>query len=503
VHFIALAAALVALAAPTQETDEDRVSPQRALERALAESVRASCPKLRYEVDRSLNLAAQEFATAVEAGRAAPTGAALGFFASLESAEPAPTAGVATIEPASLAERAVGDLYSRKCRFNRVGVAAARHQNGAVVALLTARHETDIQPIPSELPVGSEVLVSGQLPRGLRGPRLFVLRPGGSVESRDLSQQVAGPPVPENRFLARVSFEEEGEHVVEVLANGSGGPQVAAIRRVFVGIPRPKVPPPEVKMAGGESGLEAAAAAISALRAARGLPPLVRDAALDEVAQGHSEAMAEARTFAHVLPSDGKLEDRLFKLGYAYRSAGENIGLAETAAKAHEAIALSPAHLANLLDPRHRRLGLGAAEGISPEGDRGVYVTEVLAAPIVGLADPAGEVMKLIVDHRMKRSLPPLRRDRRLDLLAEREARSTALSGAPKFVANVAEQAREVAPEMSHTAAELYVGTRAEEVLQARLLESPGWTHVGIGAMYASSKMYGPGRLWVVLVLAR
>src|SRR5205807_7773469 len=112
-----------------------------------------------------------------------------------------------------------------------------------------------------------------------------------------------------------------------------------------------------------------------------GLPPLQRDDELDAVAEAHSKEMARLRTFAHVLPTDGSLTDRLHGRGYAYRSAGENIGLSEDAATAHEAIVGSPAHLANLLDPRHRRLGLGAARGPSPDGTEAVYLTEVLTAP--------------------------------------------------------------------------------------------------------------------------
>ena len=499
-NFAALLLAATALATPA----EDALPPQPALERALLESVRASCPKLKYELDPALSKAAASFARAVEEGRAPPSGAALGFFASIESPEPAPVAGVATIEPASQADRAVGDLYSRACRFNRAGVAAGQHKGGAVVALLTARHELELSDLPGQVAPGAEVLLSGKLPAGLKSPRLFVLQPGGTVDQRDLSKAAPGsPPLPENRFLAKLSLDTKGEHVVEVLADGPGGPQVVAMRRVFVGVAPPTAPPPELKRAGDDTGLGAAAAAISELRAARGLPPLVRDAALDSVAQKHSEAMAKSHTFAHVLKSDGTLSDRLQKEGYAYRFAGENIGLADTAALAHEAVALSPAHLANLLDPRHKRFGLGAVDGLSPEGARGVYLTEVLAAPVVGLSDPAAEVMKLIAKHRQEHARRPLLRDRRLDQVAEKEARAAAMSGGPPFVGDAARRALDTVSTLASAAADLYVGSQPEDVLRSKNLENADWTHVGIGALYASSEAYGPGRLWVLVVFAK
>ena len=500
------AALLLVASALQTSTDEDALPSQPALERALHDSVRGSCPSLKYQIDPALAKAAQGFASAVEAGKAPPSGAALGFYASIESAEPAPVAGVATIEPASQADRAVGDLYSRACRFNRAGVAAGRYKGGAIVALLTARHELELSDLPGQVAPGAEVTLSGKLPAGLKSPRLFVLQPGGTVDQRDLGKVLPnGPALPENKFHTRLFLETKGEHVVEVLADGAGGPQVVAMRRVFVGVPPPAYPPPEVKHSFDETstGTQAAAAAISELRAARGLPPLVRDAALDAVAKKHSQAMAHSKTFAHVLKSDGTLSDRLQRDGYAYRFAGENIGLADTAALAHEAVALSPAHLANLLDPRHKRFGLGAVEGTSPEGATGVYLTEVLAAPVVGLADPAGEVMKLIARHRQEHAKRPLLRDRRLDQVAEREARAAAMSGGPPFVGDAARRALDTVSTISSAAADLYVGSQPEDVLRSKNLENADWTHVGIGALYASSDAYGPGRLWVLVVFAK
>src|SRR5436853_7581837 len=99
----------------------------------------------------------------------------------------------------------------------------------------------------------------------MKDPTLFVLRPGGSVETRSLARHPAGPPLPEDRFQATVAFDAPGEHVLEVLASGKGGPQVVAMRRLFAGVPRPVAPPPELQAAEDATGLEAAATAITAL----------------------------------------------------------------------------------------------------------------------------------------------------------------------------------------------------------------------------------------------
>src|SRR5712671_2543750 len=172
---------------------------QRALEAALREAVGGSCPSLTFAVDPDLTRAAQAFVAAAQAGRAPVTGVALGFYAPLESYEPSPVSGIAKVSPPSRAERAVGDLFGRECRFNRAGVAAAELSgNEALVALVTAAHSTELAPIPGRVQPGAVVDVDATLSPSLSSPRLFVLAPDAStqeppvsVEGRSLRARVA------------------------------------------------------------------------------------------------------------------------------------------------------------------------------------------------------------------------------------------------------------------------------------------------------------------------
>ncbi len=475
-----------------------RLPDQRALEAALRESVAASCPSVTFALDPELGRAAQAFARAVQAGRALVTGSALGFYAALESAEPSPTAGVAIVSPPSRADRAVGDLFPRGCRFNRAGVGAATLSGDrAVVALVTAAHTTELAPIPGQVQVGATVAVDATLAPGLSAPRLFLLRPGGEAQEQHLTADG-------NRVTARVTLRARGEYTLEVLATGPGGPQVAAIRRIFVGVAPPDAPPPEKSRS--DTGVSAVEHAIARLRAAHGLPALQRDRALDAVAEAHSREMARTRTFAHVLPSDGSMTDRLRKAGYAYRSAGENIGLSVDALSAHEAVASSPAHLANLLDPHHRRLGLGVANGISPDGAEGVYLTELMAAPIESARDPQADVARLLLEKRRALGLRPLARDKKLDAVAAENVRALASSGRDlslDFQRSVVGEALRSEPKLRSAVAEMYVGSGADATRASANAADGSWTRLGIGAVYASSEAYGSGRLWVVLVYAR
>ncbi len=480
---VALALLLSAAGLPTQSQ----------LEAAAQEALAGSCPQRQVAFDPDLTSAAHAFVQAASAGLSEATGSALSFYSSLESSEPSPVAGVATVSPPSQADRAAGELFPKACRFNRIGVAAAVLPTGeAVVAALTAQHASELSAVPGSVAAGDSVEIQGRLAPGLSKPRLFVTRPGGEVE--ELKLATAG-----DRFSGRVTLRPAGEHSIEVLADGAGGPQVLALRRVFAGVERPTRPPVH-RVAG--TGLEAVEVEIDQLRSARGLPRLQRDAQLDAVAEGHSREMARTRTFAHVLASDGTLGDRLRKAGYAYRSAGENIGLSDDAVTAHAAVAGSPAHLANLLDPRHRRVGLGVARGLSPDGAQALYLTEVLAAPVVGSADPAREALELLAQERARRKLPPLQRSADLDAVARSAIAEVALLDTLKLRPEVTQAALESDPTLKSVVGELFVGSAPDETRTSRNLAEARWTRVGAGAIYASSKTYGPGRLWVLILYA-
>lgn len=466
---------------------------QAQMESALTEAVSAACPRSRVVLDADLTRACQSYVSAVAAGRASISGNAVSFFASLESYEPSPVAGVATVSPPSNADRAFTQLIPPACRFNRAGIAATLGPGGdAVTCVLVAEHGTDLARIPGKVRQGESVTVSGTLAEGMSKPRIFVTRPNGSVEEIALET---------DRLLAVIPLREKGEHSIEVLANTAAGPKVAALRRVFAGVSPPDHPPQEAVQAG--TGLAQVEAQINQLRASRGLRQLQRDPELDEVAAGHSREMARTKTFAHVLPSDGTVGDRLKAKGWAYRSVGENIGLSGDAVGAHEAIVGSPAHLSNLLDPRHRRLGLGAVKGPTSDGGEAVYLTEVLASPIVGAKDPVGAVFKEIQRQRVKQGLSELIADPMLDYVAGHEVRASAMQDDPHPRAGATSRALAEEHTLTSAAVELFVASAPDELDVSKNLAEPQWTRLGVGAIYASSKQFGPGRLWVMLIYAR
>src|SRR5205823_10278658 len=111
----------------------DALPAQSRLEGSVLDGIGGSCPGRKVAIDPDLTRACRAFAAAVQARRAPISGPSASFFASLESYEPSPVAGIATVSPASRADRAAGELYPKTCRFDRIGVAAAEMKDGGAV----------------------------------------------------------------------------------------------------------------------------------------------------------------------------------------------------------------------------------------------------------------------------------------------------------------------------------------------------------------------------------
>jgi uncharacterized protein YkwD len=101
-------------------------------------------------------------------------------------------------------------------------------------------------------------------------------------------------------------------------------------------------------------------------RAARGLPPVARTAALERAAQRHASDMVARRYFAHVSPSGGTLDTRAGRAGYLTApcwALGEDLARAPLDAASADAVVeawmASPTHRAVILDSDFRDAGVG------------------------------------------------------------------------------------------------------------------------------------------------
>lgn len=95
-------------------------------------------------------------------------------------------------------------------------------------------------------------------------------------------------------------------------------------------------------------------------RKQHGLKPLVADERLRDVARRHSRDMLARGYFGHLTPEGVEPFVRIRKGGVDYGAAGENLALAPTVEIAHTGLMESPGHRANILQPRFRKVGIGA-----------------------------------------------------------------------------------------------------------------------------------------------
>jgi len=98
-------------------------------------------------------------------------------------------------------------------------------------------------------------------------------------------------------------------------------------------------------------------------RAQEGLKPLKADREETLVARAHSKDMFARGYFAHVNPEGKDPFDRMKAAKLKFRTAGENLALAQTLQIAHTNLMNSPGHRANIMNPQYKRVGIGILDG--------------------------------------------------------------------------------------------------------------------------------------------
>lgn len=114
---------------------------------------------------------------------------------------------------------------------------------------------------------------------------------------------------------------------------------------------------------------------INAFRSDNGLPPLRLSASLTDAAKQHSLEMAQDGYFAHASADGDAFWQRIASFygsdGWGYWSVGENLLWSSPDVNPDAALQdwlESPAHRANILDPRWREIGIAAVHTSAAPG---------------------------------------------------------------------------------------------------------------------------------------
>lgn len=378
-------------------------------------------------------------------------------------------------------------------------VVMGSEERGAAVVLL-ARRRVDLLPFARShrAPPKKPQRLCGTLHAPLSAAEVFVTRPTGEVDQ--------APMLPSGDALcATLSFPTRGRHAVEVLARGPRGPEVAALLFVEVGAVDEDADE-WVK----EPGTDAEARAqllvrINALRLRMGLAALEPDAALDAVAQAWAARLATENFFSHVAPDGSDLKQRLTAAGYRFASAGENLGASSGPLAAHFGIEHSPGHRKNLIEPGHRRLGVGVAR----RGDGLTVLVEVLASPPLApeaQGDPLKAAYSALAAERARKGLPRLAVSAALEGLAQAHARAALAAELPKAELpgqpRLHERAFALLDEAQAVAVDVFVSDAPELIVDSKNVAAARNTHVGVGLARGSTQKYGDDRYWIVVIYA-
>ncbi|MCE1235839.1 MAG: CAP domain-containing protein [Hyphomicrobiales bacterium] len=119
---------------------------------------------------------------------------------------------------------------------------------------------------------------------------------------------------------------------------------------------------------------------INAYRADNGVAPLALDGELTRLAREYAGHLADAGRMTHELEPYGGLEKRLRAGGYAYETAGENLGQGyRTIEQTIAGWKKSPPHDRGLKDADMTRMGIASVENPKKRGD--VYWCLMFARP--------------------------------------------------------------------------------------------------------------------------
>jgi uncharacterized protein YkwD len=364
-----------------------------------------------------------------------------------------------------------------------------------VTVILWERH-TVLEPFPTLPLLNKSYRLAGRVDPGFRKLQVVVTLPNGKVTESALGAS------PDGRFDAVVPFDRgAGEYSVEITAEGRLGPAVLDLMHCYAGVAYPPPVMPPAAVAAPADLRQAERMMLDMVNRARldaGLPPLLFDERVAEVARKHGQDMATNRFFAHVSPTQGDLSDRMKRGGIAVKKCTENLATNQTLSGAHQGLMESPGHRKNILDPDVSRLGIGI---VRSDGGQ-LLVTEDFTQPYQAL--DAGVVgAQFLADLNASRARDgnrPLTSSPILDRIAAENSRAMMVKETLGY-----DRARSLLEQekLRYRYIQMAVFKSADPLKPEQLAEAlkPRYTHVGIGVTQSSART-GEKFLWFTVLLA-
>src|SRR6266540_3270629 len=447
----------------------------------------------------ALVVAARELAALAASGESDPIAPrrVRGALARALGYDAAPAAVLVAAAPEEAA-RAVARALPRD-RASHVGAGAVERDGRTWIVLLLTERKVKLDPFPREVAPRAHAVLAGTLSAPLGRPRVFITGPSGEASEAPNAGGAGG-----RGFRVPVEFPSAGRYVVEIVAEGAGGPEVAAILTVSAGgapLDPPRAPARRPDPEDRTAAERAVVDALNATRRRHGLAPVTSVPEIAEVSRRHSEAMAAAGRVAHLVAGSGEVGERLRRAGVPYHRAFENVARAATALEGHAEAEESPAHLANVLRREPTRVGVGIARARLASGDPTVYLTETFVEPPDDGAEsrltPDARIREALWRERARAGLRPLTSDPALDALA-RDAAEAMRARDETDADGLGDRA--LALRRSIAAVDVFVASAPDEAVRSSNLRDHRFARVGVGVASGGSRRFGKGRLWIAVV---
>lgn len=277
-----------------------------------------------------------------------------------------------------LQPRLVGVLRDGATARLGVGTAQNTGDSSGVVVFALQGSGVSTLPIPRAVPAGGRITIDAVVDARYRDPEVFVTYEGGATEQLDLDTRGARP----GGFVAQLDCgAHHGREQIEITASDAAGATVLANFPVWCG----GSPPLSVTVEPQSDDVPATVdeaerrlfASVNRDRYAAGLPALVWDDALAQVARAYSDEMRRTKVVAHISPTSGSAADRVRAANIRTSVVLENVARAYGVDEAHQALMNSPGHRANLMSSVATQIGIGVAFGDGVSGRREMFITQV------------------------------------------------------------------------------------------------------------------------------
>lgn len=384
----------------------------------------------------------------------------------------------------------------------RVGVGAVKRMadgSGAVVFALQGSGVTT-SPIPRQVPAGGSFALDAVVDTHFHEPEVFVTYNEGSTERLDLKLGHAGG------FTTSVRCgSHKGRQQVEITASDQKGSTVLANFPVWCGAE------PPTSLTIESSGADAVAtstaeaeqrllALVNRDRQAAGLPALLWDERVADVARGHSQEMRRTKNVAHISPTTGSAADRVRAAKIKTAVVLENVARAYGVGEAHEGLMNSPGHRTNIMSTSATHIGIGVVFGEEISGRREIFITQVFTRvpPKIDPARAAETVLQRVMAvHRVKSSAQLAGLAQRLaDALATGKSRE-------EGYALIKQPIDQLGNLYARVGSVITAAGDLDTVDGKSLLGDAAPDDVGIGIAQGPHPEIGEGAVWIVVLLGQ